>query len=44
MFFGEEGLFLKKICKKSHIQYQRHYIQKEKNKGKKVTRNIKYKK
>ena len=44
-FFLEEDLFPQnKSRKKSYIQYQTHYIQKKRNKGKKETRNIKRRK
>ena len=45
-FFFEKKIYFHKtnLQKKSYIQYQTHYIQKRRNKGKKETRNIKRRK
>ena len=44
-YFFEKIYFHKKnLQKKSYIQYQTHYIQTKRNKGKKETRNIKRRK
>ena len=40
-FLRRRFISTKQIYKKSYIQYQTHYIQKKRNKGKKETRNIK---
>ena len=46
MFFFEKKIYFHKtnLQKKSYIQYQTHYIQKERKKGKKETRSIKRRK
>ena len=45
-YFFEKKIYFHKtnLQKKSYIQYQTHYIQKKRNKGKKETRNIKRRK
>ena len=44
LFFCEDLFPHNKSTKKSYIQYQTHYIQNNRNKGKKETRNIKRRK